>query len=242
MTKILYLDPFSGISGDMFLGALVDMGVSIDALSAGLDALGLAGLKVTASRVTKSGIAATLVTVAVPDTAEERHLSEIVSIIDGSSLPANVRKTARAVFRRLAAAEAKVHGVSLEEVHFHEVGALDTIADVVGSAICLSEAGIEEVYSSAVNVGSGMVKTSHGLLPVPAPATLELLKNAPIYSSGIRQELTTPTGAAILAEICKDFGPMPHMRVRHAGYGAGSKDLESPNVLRAVCGEMLHKK
>jgi hypothetical protein len=241
MTRILYLDPFSGISGDMFLAAMVDAGVDVAALRSGLAALGIEGLEVSASRVRKAGIGATLVQVAAPDTAEERHLSEIVAVIDGSGLPAGVRKTARAVFRRLAAAESRVHGMPVEEVHFHEVGALDTIADVVGAAICLSEAGIEEVYSAPVNVGGGTVRTAHGLLPVPAPATLELLKNVPIYSSGAQAELTTPTGAAVLAEVCREFGPMPHMRVEATGYGAGSKELETPNVLRVAIGELLRK-
>lgn len=235
--KALYIDCFSGISGDMFLGAMVDMGVSVDALSTGLQALGIQGLAVTANRVTKNGISATKVDVIAPDTEEERHLSEIVSIIDASSLSPDVRKLSRAVFRRLAAAEAKVHGIPVEQVHFHEVGALDTIADVVGAAICIKEAGIDEIMASPVNVGGGFVHTSHGMLPVPAPATLELLKNIPVYSTGAQGELVTPTGAAILAEISKGFGPMPPMHVEKTGYGAGMKDFDAPNVLRVIAGE-----
>ncbi len=172
--KTLYLNCFSGISGDMFLGAMLDLGVSREALSSGLEALGIEGLSIEVSGVTKKGIRATKADVIAPDTAEERHLAEILPIINGSDLPADVKRLSEAVFRRLGAAEAKVHGTGIEHVHFHEVGALDTIADVVGAAICLKEAGVEQVYASRVNVGSGKVRTSHGLLPVPAPATAEL--------------------------------------------------------------------
>lgn len=235
--KTLYLNCFSGISGDMFLGAMLDLGVSREALSSGLEALGIEGLSIEVSGVTKKGIRATKADVIAPDTAEERHLAEILPIIDGSDLPADVKRLSEAVFRRLGAAEAKVHGTGIEHVHFHEVGALDTIADVVGAAICLKEAGVEQVYASRVNVGSGKVRTSHGLLSVPAPATAELLRSIPTYSSGVMAELTTPTGAAILAEICKGTGPLPVMRAKRTGFGAGSKDLEIPNVLMAILGE-----
>lgn len=211
--KTLYLSCFSGISGDMFLGAMLDLGVSATALSAGLARLGIEGLRVEATEVDKRGVQATKVEVAAPDAAEERHLAEILSIIQDSGLPADVTGLAAAVFRRLAVAEAKVHGTSVEHVHFHEVGALDTIADVVGAAICLKEASVERVLASPVNVGGGRVRTSHGLLPVPAPATAELLRGLPTYGSAAQAELTTPTGAAILADICKCFGPLPAMRV-----------------------------
>ena len=182
---------------------------------------------------------ATKVDVIAPDTVEERHLAEILPIIKNSGLPADVTGLAEAVFRRLAVAEAKVHGTTVKQVHFHEVGALDTIADVVGAAICLKELAIDQVYASPVHVGGGQVRTSHGLLPVPAPATAELLRNVPSYGSDVKAELTTPTGAAILTEICKGFGPMPAMHAKKTGYGAGSKDLETPNVLMAVLGETL---
>jgi uncharacterized protein (TIGR00299 family) protein len=233
----LYLNCFSGISGDMFLGAMLDMGVSRKALSSGLDALGIEGLKIEVVPVVKKGIRATHVEVIAPDTAEERHLTEILPVINDSDLPADIKRLSEAVFRRLGAAEAKVHGTGIEHVHFHEVGALDTIADIVGAAICLKEAGVEQVCASRVNMGSGKVRTSHGLLPVPAPATAELLRGLPTYSSDVRAELTTPTGAAILAEICKGTGPVPLMRAKKTGFGAGSKDLEIPNVLMAICGE-----
>lgn len=240
--KVLYIDCFSGVSGDMFLGAMVDMGVPVETLSAGLDALGIPGLKITSEKTARCAITATKVDVIAPDTVEERHLSDIIRIIESSGLSPDVRKLSRAVFRRLAAAESKVHGIPVEDVHFHEVGALDTIADVVGAAICLSEAGIEEAYASPVNLGSGFIRTAHGLLPVPAPATLELLTGIPVYSSGIQAELATPTGAAILAEICKGYGPLPAMQVEKTGYGAGTKELETPNLLRVISGERLEHK
>ena len=239
--KTLYLNPFSGISGDMFLGAMLDVGVEVSRLSAGLDRLGIAGLRIDVAPVLKQGIAATKVEVVAPDTAEERHLAEILPIIEDSGLPARVTGLAVAVFRRLAVAEARVHGTGVEHVHFHEVGALDTIADVVGAAICLEEAGVARVCAAPVNVGGGRVRTSHGLLPVPAPATALLLRGAPTYASGVKAELTTPTGAAILMEICRGFGPMPAMRVEKVGYGAGSRDLAAPNVLMAVLGETDEK-
>lgn len=235
--KVIYLDCFSGISGDMFLGAMVDLGaVGLDALTSGLSGLGL-DIAVQAKRVSMHGIAGTKVDVIVPDTAEERHLAEIMEIIDNSSLPEDIKSLSGNIFRRLAGAESRVHGVPVEKVHFHEVGALDTIADVVGAAICYRASGAGALYSSPVNVGGGLVKTSHGVLPVPAPATLELLKGVPVYTTGTEAELVTPTGAAILSELCSGYGPMPRMRVENTGYGAGAKDLGTPNLLRAVLGE-----
>jgi uncharacterized protein (DUF111 family) len=182
--KILYLNCFSGISGDMFLGAMLDLGVSQGALAAGLEALGIEGLTIAAARVEKKGVKATKVDVIAPDTAEERHLAEICP----SSRAAACRPTSpprESVFRGFVA-EAKVHGTTVSQVHFHEVGALDTIADVVGAAICLKELGVDRVCASPVNVGGGKVRTSHGLLTVPAPATAELLRGVPSYGSAVR--------------------------------------------------------
>lgn len=237
--KIIYLDCFSGISGDMFLGAMADAGiVGASALSSDLSLLGL-DIRIEANKVKKYGIMGTKVDVIVPDTAEERHLADILKIIDGSGLPEDIKALSGNIFRRLADAESRAHGMPVERIHFHEVGALDTIADVVGAALCYKASGADALYSSTVNVGSGFVKTSHGVLPVPAPATLELLKWAPIYSTGVEAELVTPTGAAILSELCSGYGPMPNMRVEKTGYGAGSKDLKTPNLLRAILGEKL---
>ncbi len=237
--KAIYLDCFSGISGDMFLGAMLDLGIPADILASGLGGLGL-DIRIDVKKVKKSGISGTKVDVIIPDTAHERHLSDILEIIEGSSLESNTRAMACNIFKRLAGAESKVHGVPLEEVHFHEVGALDTIADVIGAVICYKASGAEALYSSPLNVGGGLVKTSHGVLPVPAPATLELLKGVPVYSTGIEAELVTPTGAAILSGLCSGYGPMPCLRVEKTGYGAGEKDLGAPNLLRAVLGEKAH--
>jgi uncharacterized protein (TIGR00299 family) protein len=235
--KVIYLDCFSGISGDMFLGAMVDAeAVDLDVLTSGLSGLGL-DIVVKAKKVSRHGIEGAKIDVIVPDTAEERHLSDIMEIIGDSGLPEDIKSLSGHIFMRLARAESKIHGVPVEEVHFHEVGALDTIADVVGAAICYRASGAEALYSSPVNVGGGLVKTSHGVLPVPAPATLELLKGVPVYATGTEAELVTPTGAAILSELCSGYGPMPRMRVEKTGYGAGAKDLGTPNLLRAVLGE-----
>ncbi len=237
--KIIYLDCFSGISGDMFLGAMLDMGIlDINALSSGLSGLGL-DIRMEAKKVSRHGIVGTKADVIVPDTIEERHLADILKIIGGSRLPEDIKSLSGEIFRRLAEAESKVHGVPVEKVHFHEVGALDTIADVVGAALCYRASGAEALYSSPINVGGGLVKTAHGVLPAPAPATLELLKSVPVYSTGVEFELVTPTGAAILSELCKGYGPMPRMRVDMIGYGAGSKDPGTPNLLRAVMGEKI---
>ncbi|HTX43625.1 MAG TPA: nickel pincer cofactor biosynthesis protein LarC [Methanocella sp.] len=236
--KILYLDCFSGISGDMFLGAMVDLEVmDIDTLSTGLSGLGL-DIRVRAKKVSRHGLVGTKVDVIVPDTAEERHLEEIMKIIGDSRLPEDIKATSGHIFARLARAESKIHGVPVEEVHFHEVGALDTIADVVGAAMCYRASGAGALYASPLNVGGGLVRTSHGVLPVPAPATLELLSGAPVYATGTEAELVTPTGAAVLSELCTGYGPMPPMRIEKTGYGAGSKDLGTPNLLRAVLGEI----
>lgn len=239
--KIIYLDCFSGISGDMFLGAMVDMGIDIKTLSAELSKLGLREIELKAAKVKKHGISGTKVDVVIPDTTKGRHLSDILEIIDKSQLSPDIKEASGKIFKRLAAAESKVHDIPVEKVHFHEIGALDTIADVVGAVICYKLSGAEALSSSPVNVGSGFVKTAHGMLPVPAPATLELLKGVPIYSSGIEAELVTPTGTAILTELCSGYGPMPHMRIEKTGYGAGTKELEAPNLLRASLGEKLEK-
>jgi uncharacterized protein (TIGR00299 family) protein len=234
--KLIYLDCYSGISGDMFLGAMVDMGVSVGMLSSALARLNL-DIKINAKKVNKRGIMGTKVDVIVPDTKETRNLADILQIINKSQMLDDVRATATNIFKRLASAESAVHGVPIEKVHFHEIGALDTIADVVGAAFCYKSSGAEGLYASAVNVGSGSIKTAHGVLPVPAPATLELLKGVPIYSSGVNAELVTPTGAAILVELSSGYGPMPSMRMEKTGYGAGTLDLEPANMLRAVLGE-----
>ena len=237
--RVLYLDCFCGISGDMLLASLLDLGADEKQVRAGLVGLGLTGYELTVEKVNKSGLAATSVTVAVTDKRPpHRHLHDIESMIDGSALSDAVKQTARAAFRRLAETEARIHNTTPERIHFHEVGATDSIVDVVGSVLALDTLDVAEVYSSPVHVGTGEVRCAHGTLPVPAPATVELLQGVPVYSRGIPGELTTPTGAALLTTMSQSFGPMPAMTVKAVGYGAGRKDFaDRPNVLRAILGE-----
>ncbi len=236
---LAYFDCFSGISGDMTLGALVDAGLPIENLRSELEKLRLAGYEITALKVMRSGIAATKVHVCLDEKEQPaRHLADIRTIIGSSDLSAAVKQRSIGIFERLARAEAKVHGTTPEKVHFHEVGAVDAIVDIVGSAIGLEALGITSVQASAINLGSGTVRTAHGLLPVPGPATAELLAGVPCYGSSTPFELTTPTGAAILSSICSSFGTMPRIKVHRAAYGAGDRDIEGqPNVLRVMIGE-----
>ncbi|MCX6544294.1 MAG: nickel pincer cofactor biosynthesis protein LarC [Acidobacteria bacterium] len=244
MGTVLYLDCSSGASGDMLLGALIDMGLSIERLQAALAGILPAGCELQASRVQRSGISATRFAVVEPADAgpeghhAHRHLSQIVALIEGMPLAASIRRKAIDLFGRLGAVEADIHGIPVEHVHFHEVGALDSIVDIVGAVWAIEQLGVGRVVSSPLNVGAGTVETAHGRLPVPAPATLRLLEGAPIYSSGTPMELVTPTGALLVTGHAASFGPMPAMTVRQAGYGAGSREIEGhPNVLRAVIGE-----
>ncbi|HET7319505.1 MAG TPA: nickel pincer cofactor biosynthesis protein LarC, partial [Nitrospirota bacterium] len=236
---LAYFDCFSGISGDMTLGALVDAGVSIDVLRSELAKLNLPGYELKSEKVKRAGIAATKVHVIIGKKGREsRHLSDITAIINNSPLAAGIKEKSVGIFNRLAEAEAKVHATTPEKVHFHEVGAVDAVVDIVGSVIGLDLLGVTRIRASAVNVGSGTVETSHGLLPVPAPAAAELLKGIPFYQSEARFELATPTGAAIISTLGSSFGPLPEMKVNHIGYGAGDGDFpDRPNVLRLMLGE-----
>ncbi len=235
--KICYLDAFSGISGDMTVGALADAGLDAGEL---LDAL--RGLHLEADfrieKTSRRGIAASKFQVSARETGSHRHLHHILELIERSSLSKRAKQNASAVFCRLGQAEARVHGVPVEKVHFHEVGAVDSIADIAGAAIAFDLLGIEEIYCSPVNTGSGSVMTEHGLLPVPAPATAVLLEGKPVYARGPAMELTTPTGAAIAATLAKNFGALPAMNLKSTGYGAGDRDFaEQANVLRVLTGE-----
>lgn len=235
--KICYFDAFSGISGDMTVGALLDAGADAEAFLASLRSLAT-GAAYEIERTRRRGIAATKFRVRPPEGERHRHLSHILRLIDSAGLPERAARNAKAIFERLGAVEAAVHGVPVEKVHFHEVGAADSIADIAGACIALELLGVEEVYCSAVNVGGGTVATEHGLLPVPAPATARLLEGKPVYSSGPQKELTTPTGAAIVATLARQFGPLPPMRLIASGYGAGDADFpEQANVLRVLIGE-----
>jgi uncharacterized protein (TIGR00299 family) protein len=236
--KLAYFDCFSGISGDMTLGALVDAGCAVEHLRGELRGLSVAGWELTAEKVWKNGMAATYVKVKTEDQSKHRSLSAILEILEQSELGARVRERAGAIFRKLGEAEARVHDVPLEKIHFHEVGAVDAIVDIVGACIGFEALRIEKFACSALNVGGGTVKMAHGVLPVPAPATANLLQGRPTYSNGVLKELVTPTGAAIVATLCEAFGPQPAMSVGAIGYGAGTVDLEGqPNVVRIMVGE-----
>src|SRR5947208_3765184 len=236
--KRAYLDGSSGISGDMFLGALLDAGVSALPLLAELKRIPLGFYELKRTRAVRGGLVGTRLEVNVPAQSGHRHLAEIETLIKSSGLSESVQAKALAIFRRLADAEGKLHGKPASEVHFHEVGAVDAIVDIVGASIGLELAGIGELFSSPLNVGGGRVEAAHGTLPVPAPATAELLKGVPVYSSGVEGELVTPTGAAIVSTLAKTFGPMPAMKVEQIGYGAGAMDFDGhPNVARIFIGE-----
>jgi pyridinium-3,5-bisthiocarboxylic acid mononucleotide nickel chelatase len=235
---IAYLDCFSGISGDMTLGALVDLGVELSDLQSAIDSLGIDGLKLRAEVVKKNGFRATQVSVVYVEEKKARHLPDILKLVERSSLKPRPRAIAEAIFSRLASAEAHVHGCEVENVHFHEVGAADSIADIVGVAVGFDILGVEKIYASPVTTGTGTVRIAHGVCSVPAPATEQLLIGVPLAESDIEAELTTPTGAAILAETVCQFGPMPPIVIERVGIGAGQKDLEQrPNVLRIVLGQ-----
>jgi len=236
--KLAYFDCFSGISGDMTLGALVDAGVPLDQLRAQLRGLEVPGWELSSERVWKNGMSSTYVKVKTKDHSKHRSLTAILDILEKSQLSPRVRERAAAIFRKLGEAEATVHDVPIEKIHFHEVGAVDAIVDIVGACIGFEAIGIEQFACSPLNVGGGTAKMAHGVLPVPAPATAKLLQGKPTYSNGVQNELVTPTGAAIVATLCTHFGPQPPMSVSAIGYGAGTADLESqPNVVRIMIGE-----
>jgi uncharacterized protein (TIGR00299 family) protein len=238
--KLAYFDCFSGISGDMTLGALVDAGCAVEHLRSELRGLQVSGWELTAEKVWKNGMAATYVMVKTEDQSKHRSLGAILEILEQSQLAPVVRERAGAIFQKLGEAEARVHDVPLEKIHFHEVGAVDAIVDVVGACIGFHALGIERFACSALNVGGGTTKMAHGVLPVPAPATANLLQGKPTYSNGVQKELVTPTGAAIVATLCDSFGSQPAMSVSAIGYGAGTADLEGqPNVVRIMVGEAV---
>ena len=240
--KYAYFDCFSGISGDMTLGALLEAGVTVEQLRGELQGLSVPGWELTAEKVWKNGMAATYVRVKTEDQSKHRSLGAILEILQKSQLAPQVRERAAAVVTQLGEAEARVHDVPLEKIHFHEVGAVDAIVDIVGACIGFHSLGIEKFACSALNVGGGTAKMAHGILPVPAPATATLLQGKPTYSNGVQKELVTPTGAAIVATLCDSFGPQPPMSVTAIGYGAGTFDLEGqPNVVRIMIGEAAEK-
>jgi len=236
--NLCYFDAFSGISGDMTVGALIDAGADVRALTEALESLGT-NATFRFEKTKRRGMAASKFSVDAQDEKKHRHLHHIVDMIEKSALSQRARKNAFLVFERLAEAEATVHGTEIRKVHFHEVGAVDSIADICGACVALDLLDVEAVATSPVNVGSGTVNTEHGVLPVPAPATAQLLKNRPIYSRGPAMELTTPTGAALVSALSREFGPMPAMSISSIGYGAGDRDFpEHANILRATIGRL----
>jgi uncharacterized protein (TIGR00299 family) protein len=240
--KVAYFDCFSGVSGDMILGALLDAGLDLHELESELGRLRLGGFRLKAEKTTRQGISGTKFTVEIQEHRIERHLKDITDIVEQSDLSDDIKASSKSIFTELASVEARIHNKSVDEVHFHEVSGLDSIIDVIGSIIGLKKLGIEAVHASKIHVGTGFVECRHGTLPVPAPATLELLKGIPIYSKGMDAELATPTGIAILKNVSTSFGDMPSMKVEKIGYGAGSRDLQIPNLLRICIGETCEDK
>lgn len=253
MNKILYFDCFAGISGDMVVGALLDLGANQEKLGQQLSGLKLSGYRLHIEKQQKMSIWGTDFRVLLEEEPHSHHhhhhghhsgpshthrgLKEISALVDDSLLSPRVKSRSLDIFSRIAQAEARVHGISPEEVHFHEVGAVDSIIDVVAAMICIEDINIPEIYSSPLHLGEGLVRCAHGLLPVPAPAVLEILQGVPVYTTGLRTELTTPTGAAIISHLAKEFGPLPEIRVEATAYGLGDKNLEIPNLLRIIKGQ-----
>jgi uncharacterized protein (TIGR00299 family) protein len=242
--RIGYFDCFSGISGDMILGAMVDAGLPLNQLKKELSKLNLKGYRLREEKVKRAGNRATKVNVLISSkfkVQSSKKWKDIERIVRASALSSGIKEKGLRIMRRIFEAEGKVHGESPERIHLHELGAVDCIIDVFGAIIGLKILDIEKIYSSPLNLGSGFVKTEHGTLPVPAPATTEILKGIPAYSTGIPYELTTPTGAAIITAISDDFIPFPFLKIEKVGYGAGSKDIKSqPNVLRLFIGKGGH--
>jgi pyridinium-3,5-bisthiocarboxylic acid mononucleotide nickel chelatase len=276
--RILYFDCFSGISGDMTIGALLDLGIDQQKFLSELDKIKLDEFKVEIKKGVKLGISGTDFTVQltagkhshddhththdhshshthehvhehhhdhdhshpvpkVHDHSHTRNLADIYTIIDNSELSTFVKSTSKAIFQIVAEAEAKIHAKYIDEVHFHEVGGVDSIVDIIGAAICVELLQVDEIQCSEINLGGGFVKCEHGLFPVPAPATLEILKGVSVYSKNAKKELTTPTGAAIVKALSSQFGEFPDFVIEKTGYGLGKRDLETPNVLRVIVGE-----
>ncbi len=240
MKKILYFDCFSGISGDMAVGALLDLGIDEGSFLSELEKLNLDGYQIRIRRSVKKGITGTDFEVFLEEGDHHhvhRNLYDIEQIFDSSGLKDDVKAMSKKIFRAVAEAEAKVHGKPIEEVHFHEVGAVDSIIDIAGFSICMDLLGVEEVHSSPLHVGYGFVECAHGQIPVPAPAVLEILRGVPIYSAGVRGELVTPTGAAIVKALSQSYGEIPLMEIQKIGYGLGKRDFEIPNVFRVYLAE-----
>jgi uncharacterized protein (TIGR00299 family) protein len=236
--KALYFDVIGGVSGDMILGSLIDAGMPVETLRILLDGLNLSEFNLTATQVVKNGFRAIKVDVVVEKQPPERHLQEIREIILQSSLPPRIQNKSLEIFQKIAEVEATIHNQPLESVHLHELGGTDTIVDITGTLLALDHLGITQVYSSALPLGRGFIQGAHGEIPLPAPATLGLLKGLPVFGREIDAELVTPTGAALISSLAVDYGPIPPLKLETVGYGAGGRDLSFPNLLRVLIGEL----
>ena len=244
--RVAYFDCYSGISGDMILGALVDLGVDPGKIRKALKTLDLKGYKLKTSRVQRGLIAGTKAQVSVEKSQHSHHparkYSDIKKLIANSDLSSTAKKNSQEIFKRIARVEAAIHNTTMEKIHFHEVGAVDSIVDIVGGVVAIESLELDKVYASPLNVGEGCVQCAHGCLPVPAPATVKLLQGIPVFSNGIKKELTTPTGAAMIGFYADKFGSFPAMKIVSDGYGAGDHIIpEMPNMLRVVLGETCHE-
>lgn len=235
--KVAYFDCFAGISGDMIIGGLLDAGLEVRFLEEELEKLRLSGYRIEAKRANRRGISGIRFDVKVSEGHSHRSLGDIIEIIDQSHFEAHIKSKSKSIFTRLAEAEARIHDKLLDEIHFHEVGAVDAIVDVIGATIGLDQLKIDRVFASKIRLGSGTLECAHGTLPVPPPATLELLQGVPVESAGIESELVTPTGAAVISTLAEGYGGLPPMQIERTGYGLGARDLPIPNVLRVVIGE-----
>jgi pyridinium-3,5-bisthiocarboxylic acid mononucleotide nickel chelatase len=234
---LAYFDCFSGISGDMTLGAMIDLGVEVEWLETMLGGMPLSGFGITVKAISVNGIRARRLSVSVQENATTRNYARIQELIENSRFSDTVKRTSLEIFRRIAEAEAGVHGCPVEKVHFHEVGGVDALVDILGTCLCLERLAITRVMASEIPLGTGFVSCMHGTIPVPAPATLSILKGVPVYGSGVKNELVTPTGAAIIAATAESYGNMPEMQIHKIGYGAGTREsTERPNLLRVVTG------
>lgn len=257
--KILYFDCLSGISGDMTIGALLDLGIDKEKFLEEIKKINIDEFELEIKKGEKNGITGIDFDVIIKGHDhdhshdnhhshdhyhhhEHRNLENIEKIIDDSDLNENVKNMSKKIFKYVAEAEAKIHGKSIDEVHFHEVGAVDSIVDIIGTSICIDLLDVDKIYSSPIHIGTGHVKCAHGMIPVPAPATLEILKDIEVYSKGIKSELVTPTGAAIIKALACDIIDMPQMKIEKIGYGIGTKDLDITNVLRVIIGKKKVKK
>ena len=237
--RIAYFDCFSGISGDMFVGALLDAGLKIEILEKELNKLNLSGYHLEVNKVLKKGISASQFKVKIQEKGVERRFKDILNILEESKLDQEIKNEVKKIFFKIAEAESKIHQEDIEKIHFHEIGGLDSIMDISSAVIGIKALEIKEIYSSPLPLGKGFVKCAHGILPLPAPATLELLKNIPTYGGGMESEMVTPTGAAIISTLTKDFGERPLMKIEKIGYGAGEREFSIPNLLRVSIGEKI---